>query len=665
MGTDVPETLTSDREATAAAILELTEEAEPLLSKEDASEETRGQQQRLCAAIAEVCKDEEARAKLTASPALMQSVHETLSAACAQEALPVVVQCLRAIGNMCFDNDAARQALRSTNGVAALGTALQVIVRHAARASENQQDQQQPQPQVQLMAGPGSILNAAGESEELQKELVEAGVVDNLMWLLSNAPTEQEKDMALNALMRFTPVEKAMQQLATTTHLSTLISRLEACSDVEDADSLGELLKQITNNDKNLPAFAEDPALIHRLMALAQVGAGAADEVPITRARVVAAGVVAVLLSDDACLAVLWGNDKHRDELLTALRSWMEPALATSAAKQRAEHAGEAVAGEAAQSENQGSQALQPRPHAGEGEEVSPLAALSDPAMRQVVDKAVAGLIGIGNICRSDDNARVLGETPGLLPALVALSTHNLGFVQHAALGALNNVVKLKDNRNKAVDAGAVDALLRVMNDPQAPLQYLACSSLRILSSADSRDLHTRVATDTDVLHRIIHLTGSEVMAARGEAMRLLVTVVKTGRAAEIIAPIVTGGAVDVFVRMLQEEHPLFKCEGMIGLAVASAAGDECEQLLLANDGAPLTAAMDQVQQTEMVELGLNFLAALTQLIQNRGAAVTALPVTQRAATFARERLRLVPEPAVQAQVRQFLSLIDAGDDNK
>ena len=691
----VPERLLENGVDTAHAVLDLVGHVFANSSEQD--EDVLNRRRQLCTVIAEVCKGEDARACLTETQDVIRAVHTSLAKTCDPAnatakahpdlAIATIIQSLRAIGNLCFDNSRARQALRDTGGIGALATALDALVKHAAAVTAAaDSDNKQDGAQLELRAGPGSVLNAAGDNEEVRKDLVEAGVVPNLMWLLANAPSDTEKAIAFNALLRLESVDKAVEQMAQPEHLLILVSRLSTCDNTEDAEALGELLKKIADHDKYLPGFSRDRAVIEQLVATArQVDAQPedADAVPVPKARVVAAVTVAILLSDNGCLEVLWADDT-KDATLAMLLSWLRPAAEAAAQRRSNSKSDDSSSGgssgsssgsekQQGQQEEEGQQQLQGSSSSdgardssqtdtqGDDSNPAPLSLLSDPAARMAVDRAVAGLIGIGNVCRSDDNARALGDKDGLMAATVLLCTHPLSFVQHAALGALNNLVKLQDNKPKALSAGALDALTAVLFDPQGPLQYLACSCLRILASAGEahRDLHRHIATDARVRERVVHLTKSEVMAARGEAMRLLATVVKTARVAELIVPIATNGGVDAFVRMLQEEHPLFKCEGMIGLAVVSAAGDECEALLLTNDMHALNTAFDQVEKTEMVELGLNFLALAVQLLQSRPE-LAATDVLQRARAFADSRLSLVPEPAVMGAVRQFKAAMEA-----
>eukprot|EP00056_Hartaetosiga_gracilis_P004753 m.77940 g.77940 ORF g.77940 m.77940 type:complete len:660 (-) comp11935_c0_seq1:63-2042(-) len=552
---------------------------------------------RFCALVAEVCKDEESRNLLTEEATVMEGIHKALfdasaeynmdvnPASCVEDVrLGVVTQCLRSIGNLCFDNDKARTHLRATGGIAALAEALKCLIKFTTsnnpnkgtekkiaeeEETEEKGEGKQTQPQTQRnncsfsliqqlpgslsTAAPGSILNASGEMEDLLKELIQAGVVKSLMWMLGQASLgEMERSMTFQALMRFSAEEEALKDIASEEGVDALIGTLEQCEDEEDAGDISNLFQRIAKKDELLVPFS-NPARVDRL-----IGIALNDKVH-KQSRTVAAVTVSILLSNDTVLDSHMWIASHRQRTLDMLMGWMMDA------------------------DNH--------------------------------DMNVAGLVGIGNICRSDENARILGEVDGLLQAVIACISHKFSFVQHPALGTLKNLVKLKENKFIAIKEGCLPVLKLAANDPQAPIQYLVCSLLRSLCTVggdEGKDVLQQLARDDVFIERIVHLSKSEVAAARCEAMRLVAEIIKTSRDSAIVGPLVLEqNALDVLTRMLDEEHIILAMECSVALVIVSAMLP-CREALLGSG--VVEKSLEKVQNTPQIEFALNFMSMYLQL---------------------------------------------------
>eukprot|EP01147_Barroeca_monosierra_P010012 gene10012-2186_t len=574
--------------------------------------------------VAEICKDDAARSLLTESSHVIEKTHEFLHVAAERSDIPLITQCLRAIGNICYNNDSAREKLRTSGGVQSLAAALTAVEKAETLTPNDCQQEENAvlQQNLQYVAASGSILNATGDSEALQKELVAAGVINNLMWLLARSSTEREREIALNALLRFSEIDDALKDMVSNGNIGVIIKTLEECDNEEDADGVSDLIRAITKNETNLSAFAAHSDTIPRLVRVAQGSYLSRDKASVhtqpERAQVVAAHCISVLLADDQCLANCCPSDESTIEMIEMLLSWTVDA-------QR----------EIDDENDQQS-----------GSDVTP--------SRSVVDRAVIGLVGIGNICRSHTSARLLGSIPTIIDAIIKLTKHKMSFVQHAALNVLNNFVKFPDNKTKAIEAGAVECLLTSIHDPQPPLQYLACSSLRILSSTEDRSLLKRVVNDETTLLRLEHLAKSEVLAVRSEAMRVLAAIVKHGACADIVCPIVSKVGVQFFLQMLSQEHVQLKTEATIALAIIATLQGECRAGLLSDNCSVLKTIMETVQQSEQFHHGLNFLSMCGQLLEEKD--FVSSEVCQRVIEYAQLKLANHPETSAQLHARQFIA---------
>ncbi|EDQ89907.1 uncharacterized protein MONBRDRAFT_36800 [Monosiga brevicollis MX1] len=528
---------------------------------------------RLCARI---FADEAARDVVTTATSLLEAMLRALNYSVTQEDTAARVQVLRAVGNMCFDHSANREALRQAHGVDALASAM------AALTASNPDE---PDSNNSRAISAGVLLNTVADETDLRKDMVAHGVMDSLAWLLTAARTEQEQQLAVRALAQFTDLEEAMEKALRPAVALRLVEQLLALPELppldpaavnqgEEAETdpdeeyfqcLGQIFRTTCKSDRAVKAFADATVLNQLLVAASRTD----------RAGEVAALCLSVVLGDDDCLALLWTEDS-RDALLTQFVRWMRH----------------------------------------DNDELK-----------------VAGAIAVGNVCRSDVNAALLGAQPGLITQLAQLATSHLSFVQHAGLSSLKNLLKLPANRAQLQDATGYAAVYKCIDDPQAPLQYLGCSVLRFLvQSADGNRLEHLVHSEIPALpSRLVHLSKSETLAVRAEATRLLAALIKAAGSSQVTEPLGAAGAFDALLRMLEEEHPLLQQESVVGLALATAGSAACLQQLMEDNVVPRIAAF--LKRATMPNLLCNGLAVISQLASHADSALTADAVaTLRAA---------------------------------
>jgi hypothetical protein len=507
--------------------------------------------------LASACKAEFAR---EAAGSDKETVgYLVLALAQSKEAPLLRMHVLRAIGNLCYEHEENRRRLHGAGGVAALSAALEALTvegnEEAGRSSEGD-----AAPRMAHLAGAGAILNSSGDDEALKKDLVAEGVIESLMWLLSNARAEAERRMALCSLARFTALDAAVDRMGPV--LPALIDALAAAQgEAEEHAEVTELLRAVIRSDKAVAVLAQREHLA-RLEALAE------DATVPAFVRQQAAVLLTVALGDDACQALLWkADDGPQAPFVQRLVAWTRS---------------------------------------------------EDHEMQ------VAGAVGLGNLCRSDASAAALGQAAGLLSGLLSLLESNLSFVQHAALGALKNLCRLPSNRHAFVTEDGLRQLSCTLEDPQAPLQYATCSILRTLaSSSDSAvtaPLLPRMLGEREgsFLPRLVHLGRSEELAVRAEASRALAAAVRAAASADRLTCFGRDGGAETLVRMLAEKHPLIQQEGTVALAILAACGGDCAQAIVRADGmgAVLQRMNEPLGPTHPPEALCNELSLVQQLLQ-------------------------------------------------
>eukprot|EP00730_Choanoeca_flexa_P009913 TRINITY_DN14376_c0_g1_i1.p1 TRINITY_DN14376_c0_g1~~TRINITY_DN14376_c0_g1_i1.p1 ORF type:complete len:601 (+),score=190.40 TRINITY_DN14376_c0_g1_i1:95-1897(+) len=406
----------------------------------------------------------------------------------------------------------------------------------------------------------GVIINAAGdEDNELKKELVAGGVVPSLVWLLSAAETETERYMAIQALARFQADESAMAQAAKPETVRVLIKTLYEMTSITAEDLEGDI--QFLNVGHLLRAFGKQDSTLTafaHLDILRQL-LSIAQSCPTTVGEL-SALTLAVTMADDQCQQLMW-QDSTREALLDQFVAWLK---------------------------------------------------------HKNNELKTAGAIAIGNVCRSDANAKLLGETDGLLIQLRDMLTSHLSFVQHAALSSLKNLTKLPSNREVLRDSEGMRCLYAVINDPQQPLQYLSCSVFRVLILDQSADaILGMLDAQPELLPRLEHLSKSEAPPVRCEAARALCGLIKASQHTAVMKRIAQVKGVDAIVRLMAEPHGMLQGESVMALVLLATNDDpECLEALLSSDlFAALTTLLEA--STTPPPLACNVATLLGQLLKH------------------------------------------------
>eukprot|EP00048_Salpingoeca_helianthica_P016539 m.232878 g.232878 ORF g.232878 m.232878 type:complete len:559 (-) comp18898_c0_seq1:37-1713(-) len=408
-----------------------------------------------CQQIAELAKQEEVRTPLGEGGVLVKCCDVLCRASEAGERR-TLVQAARAIGNMCFDHPENRKRVLASGAVSALAKVM--LVPESVRGEEAA---------AQALAGAGVIINTSQDDEDIVSALVEAGAVENLLWLVEHAPSPRNLEFAIIALNRFQGNKEAVARLARTGGVRVLVGR--ACEvDEEQVDDLFHLVREVFDEDTLLPHLATDTTL-DLLLTLRQ-SPGIPPKVAASAGLLLSAA-----LSDDACLDHLLAAREGSEGLLEVCVSWLEHPTDE--------------------------------------------------------DLHVAGAISIGNMARSDARcSTLLSGPPRLIPALAGLVQRDITRVQHAALGALKNLSNYAPSKPLLTAALPLPAMLAALHAGTAHIQYQGATLLRALLYKQPAFV-TTVVTFPGLLDRLVHLTGSEEERVRAESVRALANIARYGDA--------------------------------------------------------------------------------------------------------------------------------------
>lgn len=495
-------------------------------------------------AVAELGKDEASRDAVGAKGAVWEALVALLlrTSGDGMAFTPARRQALRAIGNLCYDHDENRKRLLDAGGVTAMARAMAALTEQDGELVEGA-----------AAVSTGALLNAATTQADVARQLVEAGAVGSLLWLLQGAPGEGEVSVALRCLVELSEVQAAADEICDKAPVPLLVRLMTEAADDEEAAPTITLLNLISRKDSALIRFAEQDTL-ERLIAASQQ-----TERP--NVAKTAALVVSVALADDGCLSHVFPEDGSSDKvILDMLGAWI--------------------------------------------------------ATPELVDLQIAGAIGIGNFCRSDAHAEQVGSRSDALDGLLAMSRHDWGSVKHAALSSLKNIAKLDANKARLCALGLPAHLCTLVQDPQAPVQYLASSLLRaLLPSMAPAAASALVAADNALVPRLVHLSHSEEQAVAAESTRALLNLTKFSRSPEVATAVVDAQALPSFVAMLASEHEMLRVEASVVLALGTAMSGPFREAL--TTGVLCDGLLEAAAKAERVEIAGNLLNVFAGLLQS------------------------------------------------
>ncbi|NWS53905.1 GDS1 protein, partial [Chunga burmeisteri] len=143
--------------------------------------------------------------------------------------------------------------------------------------------------------------------------------------------------------------------------------------------------------------------------------------------------------------------------------------------------------------------------------------------------------------------------------------------VQHAALSALRNLAIPVVNKVQMLEEGVAERIQALLRSEMPPVQFKLLGTLRMLAAGQA-DAAEILGQDPMLLNRLVQwCNANDHTSVRGEANRLLVSILHHNRSQEVVKAIQEAQGVKHLVSMTTSEHAAMQNEALNALAIASA----------------------------------------------------------------------------------------------
>ncbi|NXL48078.1 GDS1 protein, partial [Podilymbus podiceps] len=143
--------------------------------------------------------------------------------------------------------------------------------------------------------------------------------------------------------------------------------------------------------------------------------------------------------------------------------------------------------------------------------------------------------------------------------------------VQHAALSALRNLAIPVVNKVQMLEEGVAERIQALLRSEMPPVQFKLLGTLRMLADGQA-DAAEILGQDPMLLNRLVQwCNANEHTSVRGEANRLLASILRHNRSQEVVKAIQEAQGVKHLVSMTTSEHAAMQNEALNALAIASA----------------------------------------------------------------------------------------------
>lgn len=451
--------------------------------------------------IAEIAKSEETRV-----PCVKAGLISTILSYLESEDPNVVLQALRAIGNISCENEQAKSVLLENKGAEKIVKKLGVLEKSFDEESDNRVE----------LAACGSMLNVASDDEALANEAVSFGAVSYLFGFVKQSFHSNPClcQMALSALSVLVSTDKGKKSFLESEGVAILRMILEESDDDELIDLVFEIITSLILDDNVKKALVQQGYTEHLLKIVSSMRDDQNDELVKQRVQS-SADMIVMLLTEDESMKVLF--DEGNGTVLKACISWLSSG----------------------------------DPHL----EISGCLALGNFGRS---DENCIKLVELGA------HEKLLA-----LLARKSRS-ENPGRHQQAVFSALKNLSMPADNKAKLVDSGCLDVILPLLSTQSPFVQFKVLGTVRMLlmGQADVANKIAQSNEHMQTLVRCCKASGHE--GVKSEACRMLALIAKQAKAAEVGEQIIKFGGLEPIIEMVSSEHDIMQNEALIALAVVS-----------------------------------------------------------------------------------------------
>ncbi|OPJ84627.1 rap1 GTPase-GDP dissociation stimulator 1-like [Patagioenas fasciata monilis] len=182
-------------------------------------------------------------------------------------------------------------------------------------------------------------------------------------------------------------------------------------------------------------------------------------------------------------------------------------------------------------------------------------------------DLIVSLLLGDGNCVRMVQ----LGVIHQLLDLLEKHVESGDVSVQHAALSALRNLAIPVVNKVQMLEESLAERIQALLRSEMPPVQFKLLETLRMLADGQA-DAAEILGQDPMLLNRLVQwCNANDHSGVRGEAHRLLASILRHNRSQEVVKAIQEAQGVKHLVSMTTSKHTALQNEALDALAIASA----------------------------------------------------------------------------------------------
>ncbi|XP_077311031.1 rap1 GTPase-GDP dissociation stimulator 1-A-like isoform X1 [Lithobates pipiens] len=368
--------------------------------------------------------------------------------------------------------------------------------------------------QEMLLHAGRAIGRICYENNELQEQLVEMDVINSLVRILTNFP---ENDplvrVGLLALSNLADLESAKEALSKTMVVEQLVKQLKRAETHERVEMIIEVLQMLAENEP-LKMQLVDTSVQETLCDILQRLQDSSQTEDLCTIKSSSDLIVSLLLGDESMQKLF---DNGSGVVYQNIQSWLT----------------------------------------------------SRHTLLQMT-----GALAIANFARNDSNCvRMvqLGVVHQLLDLLEQHVENGDVAVQHAALSALRNLAIPVTNKVKMLEEGVADRIQMLLRTEMPPVQFKLLGTLRMLTDGQA-DTARILGQDPKLLARLVQWCEvKDHIGVRGEANRLLASLLRHSKSAEVVKAIQKAKGVKHLVSMTTSEHAIMQNEALIALAIASA----------------------------------------------------------------------------------------------
>lgn len=451
--------------------------------------------------IAEIAKSEETRV-----PCVKAGLISAILSNLESDDPNVVLQALRAIGNISFDNELAKSTLLENQGAEKIVKKLEVLEKSFDENSDNKLE----------LAACGSMLNVASDDEAITEEAVSFGAVSFLLGFVKQSLHSNTAlcRMALLAVSVLISSEKGKASFSESDGVTILMKVLQESDDEEFVDLIFEIFSSVIVDDNVKKALVQQGYAEH-LANIVSSAKNVTEDESLREKMQSAADMIVMLLTEDDSMTLLF-NDGDGPVYKICV-SWL------SSGYQHLEISGCLAVGNFGRTDEHCIKLVQ------QGVHVQLLQLLARTTRKE-----------------------------------------NMGRHQQAVFSALKNLAMPAANKVKLVESGCLDVILPLLSTQSPFVQFKVLGTLRMLLTGQADVANRIVSSNEHVrtLVRCCESSGHE--GVRSEASRMLAVIVKEAKTAEVSQKMITSGVLTPIVAMVSSEHVIMQNEALIALAVMS-----------------------------------------------------------------------------------------------